>query len=174
MLLETHGSHDVDGEGRLLVGDGKAVRRLTQGHTLAVSDVAALDERPYWRIDYTRKTEESLEEATDHLDDLLGQVIEATVVSEVPVGITLSGGVDSSLLLARMELRKGEADKARSRLRSAFVGRGKPRNTEAAVLLALASHAVGNVSEYDSAHDLAIRGGADMALLEAAPLDRKR
>ncbi|HTE52676.1 MAG TPA: asparagine synthase (glutamine-hydrolyzing) [Kofleriaceae bacterium] len=78
------------------------VRRVLQGHTLVVSDVAALEERPYWRIDYTRKTEESFDQATDHLDDLLGQVVEETVVSDVPVGVTLSGGVDSSLVLARM------------------------------------------------------------------------
>jgi asparagine synthase (glutamine-hydrolysing) len=57
---------------------------------------------PYWRIPSSRAAmfEGSREEAVDHLDTLLRRSIETRLVADVPVGVFLSGGIDSALIAA--------------------------------------------------------------------------
>lgn len=54
----------------------------------------------YWSIDYTNKIDSSLIDSVSNLQDILSTVINRTLVSDVPIGVTLSGGIDSSLVLA--------------------------------------------------------------------------
>jgi asparagine synthase (glutamine-hydrolysing) len=67
----------------------------------------------YWDVRY-RPAQIGLEEATEQLDVLLRQTVDMQLMSDVPLGVQLSGGVDSSVVVALMEtLRRERGDPAR-------------------------------------------------------------
>ena len=71
------------------------IAKLPAGHTLTWQDGRVSIER-YWRPSPTlvaRTAEETLE----RLDALLGKVVPEQTLSDVPVGVFLSGGIDSAL-----------------------------------------------------------------------------
>lgn len=55
----------------------------------------------YWEVDYNRRFEGSEEDATEQLNSVLNEVIRDHMVSDVPVASFLSGGLDSSTVVAR-------------------------------------------------------------------------
>jgi asparagine synthase (glutamine-hydrolysing) len=60
-------------------------------------------DREYWRPDYTRKPEHagwSTSDWQDAVRDALRTAVRRRMVADVPVGVLLSGGLDSSLLVA--------------------------------------------------------------------------
>ncbi|MFA6002959.1 MAG: asparagine synthase (glutamine-hydrolyzing) [Elusimicrobiota bacterium] len=65
----------------------------------------------YWRMPRYDKhaAEPSLAEATDRLDRLLQDSVRGHCLSDVPVGVFLSGGVDSGLIAAMMAKQAGGA-----------------------------------------------------------------
>jgi asparagine synthase (glutamine-hydrolysing) len=79
-----------------------SVRKLPAGH-LAVHREGRLDVRRYWDLaDYfgDGRTESSTEEIADELDERIGIAVDRRRRSDVPVGVFLSGGIDSSTVLA--------------------------------------------------------------------------
>lgn len=61
----------------------------------------------YWQLSDTKENSDiSFEEAVARLDDLLVESVNIHLLSDVPLGVLLSGGVDSSLLAAIM-VKKG-------------------------------------------------------------------
>ena len=84
----------------------RSMRKLRPGHLLTF-DGERLEERPYWRLplvgrgdvqDSPAPTTEA--EAVDALDRVLRSSIESRLVADVPVGVFLSGGIDSGLIAA--------------------------------------------------------------------------
>jgi asparagine synthase (glutamine-hydrolysing) len=66
----------------------------------------------YWDVRY-QPEQVGLEEATEQLDSLLKRTVEMQLMSDVPLGVQLSGGVDSSVVVALMEtLRREKGDPA--------------------------------------------------------------
>jgi len=66
----------------------------------------------YWDVRH-RSEQVGLEEATEQLDALLKRTVDMQLMSDVPLGVQLSGGVDSSLVVALMEtLRREKGDPA--------------------------------------------------------------
>ena len=82
------------------------VWRVLPGEYLLWED-GKIETRPYWRL--IEETDEvppaSFAAAVDRLEELLGDAVEQQLISDVPLGAFLSGGVDSSLVVALMRER---------------------------------------------------------------------
>jgi len=80
----------------------QGVRKLLPGHTLMVT-ANGETERRYWRIEFTKPDPAlTFEAASEELGALLDQATRSRLESEVPLGAFLSGGIDSSLVVASM------------------------------------------------------------------------
>lgn len=80
----------------------KAVRKLLPGH-LAIFDRDGFKQEQYWELDYTSKSGVTTEvEALEALDEKLREAVRMRLIADVPLGSTLSGGVDSSMVVAMM------------------------------------------------------------------------
>lgn len=79
----------------------EGVSKLPAGHTL-IFERGVITTSPYWTLTYTPKASGSFKDACGQLRDLLLATIESHMVSDVPVGAFLSGGLDSSLVVAMM------------------------------------------------------------------------
>ncbi|MGA3201128.1 MAG: asparagine synthase (glutamine-hydrolyzing) [Bryobacteraceae bacterium] len=77
----------------------KGVLRLQPGHTLVV-DHAGVHTRKYWDIDYSIRTSASPRQIAANFEELLEESVRLRLISEVPLGVFLSGGLDSSAILA--------------------------------------------------------------------------
>jgi len=85
----------------------KDVFKLPPGHCLTIENDDWTVSR-YWVRPPTVWEGIDEREAEDEYDRLLGDAIHRQLASDVPVGIFLSGGTDSSLLLARMREYYGD------------------------------------------------------------------
>jgi asparagine synthase (glutamine-hydrolysing) len=79
----------------------KGVRKLPPGHLLRWRDGRA-DIRPYWQIAAAETFSGSLDDAAAQLRVVLADAVRSHMVSDVPLGAFLSGGVDSSLVVGLM------------------------------------------------------------------------
>jgi asparagine synthase (glutamine-hydrolysing) len=83
------------------------IQKLEPGHTLVWQNGEAKIER-YWSLDFKNKIDISEEEAGRRTVELLREAVRARLMSDVPLGAFLSGGVDSSAVVALMsELSSG-------------------------------------------------------------------
>ncbi len=75
------------------------VAQLLPAHTLVfASDTGACTIERYWDVSYATKTRESEQEVLEHVESLAREAVRKRLESDVPVGVFLSGGVDSSLV----------------------------------------------------------------------------
>lgn len=83
----------------------KDTKQLLPGSIVRVQDNGAITEKRYWSIEESVKapSELSYNEAKESLESLLTDAVEKRLVSDVPVGAFLSGGVDSSTIAALMQ-----------------------------------------------------------------------
>lgn len=91
------------------------VHKLLPGHFLQINAVAGKlqvgEPQAYWRLAALVQTSAAarLKDATDHesylnqFEDVLGQVVREQMLADVPLGAFLSGGIDSSLIVASMQ-----------------------------------------------------------------------
>src|SRR5207237_2737066 len=79
----------------------QAIRKLQPGHSLLWKNGEIKLER-YWQLDFSRKISISEEEAGERVVDLLRDAVRVRLMSEVPLGAILSGGIDSSAVVAMM------------------------------------------------------------------------
>ncbi len=79
----------------------REIRTLPPAH-LAVFDRAGLRIESYWDLDYGRKIDWKPDELLARVDELLTDSVRIRMISDVPLGAFLSGGVDSSLTFALM------------------------------------------------------------------------
>ncbi|MBI2030855.1 asparagine synthase (glutamine-hydrolyzing) [Candidatus Kaiserbacteria bacterium] len=73
----------------------KGVQKLSPGSFLRYTKGAQPKEEVFWQPP-TQRSDMSFEEASQTLDKLLEKSVEQRLVADVPVGVFLSGGIDSS------------------------------------------------------------------------------
>lgn len=79
----------------------KAIRKLEPGHWLRWKD-GVIDTKRYWLPDFSKKIKITEEEAVEETTRILRESTRLRLISEVPLGAFLSGGVDSSTVVALM------------------------------------------------------------------------
>ncbi|MDC8756861.1 XrtA/PEP-CTERM system amidotransferase [Janthinobacterium fluminis] len=88
----------------------RAARKLAPGHTLCLRSGAAMAEpAPYWDVQFAPRRPASEAQAGDELIERLREAVKIRLVADVPLGAFLSGGVDSSAVVAMMAGATGEA-----------------------------------------------------------------
>jgi asparagine synthase (glutamine-hydrolysing) len=78
----------------------RGIRKLPPGHRLTYTPAEGVRVERFWRPDYEPKWEGSDDELVDQLEAHLIDTLRLHMVSDVPVGAFLSGGLDSTLVLA--------------------------------------------------------------------------
>ena len=124
------------------------VRKVPPGHVTSLSLVHAIDKnQPFERFSdlldegLASRSPNSLE-TLDHLEMTLGQVVEEQMLSDVPLGCFLSGGVDSSLIASLMQSRSAKT------IRTFAIGFSEARFNEAPHAAAVAQHLQTDHSEF--------------------------
>ncbi|MDY6947614.1 MAG: asparagine synthase (glutamine-hydrolyzing), partial [Pseudomonadota bacterium] len=80
----------------------EGIHKLPPGHLLTLEAGAAPRIRRYWQLHQTPKLAGSEEQLLDELQARLQDTLRLHMESDVPVGAFLSGGMDSSLLVAML------------------------------------------------------------------------
>ena len=86
-------------------GGGTAIdgiRKLPPGHCLTIDLGGSPSVRRYWRLEYHPKIEGRREDRGRELREKLTESVRLRMVCDVPLGAFLSGGIDSSLIVALM------------------------------------------------------------------------
>ncbi len=107
----------------------RGVEKLPPGHVLVAEGGSVLVE-PYWQLE-PRPEEHSDEEWLELVREAVGAAVRRRLVADVPLGALLSGGIDSSILVAEMA-------KAPGTVRTFTVGFGHDRYDERAYARAVA------------------------------------
>ena len=77
------------------------IHKLEPGHYMELQD-GKIKKRQYWDLTFTEPTASSEEEITEELYNLINQSVQDRMVSDVPLGAFLSGGIDSSAVVGMM------------------------------------------------------------------------
>ena len=81
----------------------KEVKKLLPGHYITYCN-GTVEIQKYWDIDFTGRKITDPEEAVYSLKELLEDAVKKRLVSDVPFGAFLSGGIDSSAVVAYMSI----------------------------------------------------------------------
>nr|HQU85740.1 asparagine synthase (glutamine-hydrolyzing) [Pyrinomonadaceae bacterium] len=79
----------------------KEIRKLEPAHWLRWKD-GKIETKRYWLPDFSKKIKISEEEAIEETTRIVREAVKMRMIAEVPLGAFLSGGVDSSTVVALM------------------------------------------------------------------------
>ena len=79
----------------------KNIFKLEPGHCLTVSR-EGIKKNEYWDVSFAKKTSGELSDLSDELLSILTESVKLRMISDVPLGAFLSGGIDSSGVVAIM------------------------------------------------------------------------
>jgi len=109
------------------------IKKLPPGHRAVYQD-GDWDVKPYWTIDFARESKRPEAHYVEQLRELLDSSVQLRLQSDVPLGAFLSGGVDSSLIVALMQKH---ADRA---VRTFSIGFPVPEYDETPFARRVAAH----------------------------------
>ena len=81
----------------------EGIKRLGPGEAMLVDNTGISNRWEYWPVESLTTAPWNFEEASLEFDSLMSDVITKHLRSDVPIGLYLSGGVDSSALLALLD-----------------------------------------------------------------------
>jgi len=87
----------------------RGVRKLLPGEYLETSGAKPPQRGTYWRLDYEPKTPAATADLQTEFVERLDTSIQRRLMSDVPLGAFLSGGIDSSAIVWRMSELTGDA-----------------------------------------------------------------
>ncbi|MFC2171019.1 asparagine synthase (glutamine-hydrolyzing) [Acidobacteriota bacterium] len=88
------------------------IKKLTPGNYLVLHK-GELRQHEYWNLyDQPEQKNVKLSDAEDHVEKLIEDAVAKRLISDVPLGVFLSGGIDSSLIAAIMQSKTGTPVKA--------------------------------------------------------------
>jgi len=82
------------------------INKLPAGHWMEVRD-GVVETNRYWRLRYSPKRRISVDEAVEEFRWRFAEAVRLRLVSDVPLGVFLSGGVDSGAVVATMAQELG-------------------------------------------------------------------
>ncbi len=118
----------------------RGVNKLPPGTILIARAGAAPEIKPYWTLEQIARDGQdarfvgSEDEAVEALDALLGDAVKRRMIADVPLGAFLSGGIDSSVVVALMQKNNTQ------KVRSFSIGFHEKQYNEAEHAKAVAAH----------------------------------
>ncbi len=133
----------------------RGARKLPSAHTLTLRrGMRTLPEpQPFWDVRFTLDNPASAEDAAEELRTRLTESVRLRMIADVPLGAFLSGGVDSSAVVASM------AGLSAAPVRTCAIGFDDPRFNESAFAQQVADR-------YRTDHRLEIVGTGDFGLID--------
>jgi asparagine synthase (glutamine-hydrolysing) len=125
----------------------KNVFKLESGHCLTIKRGAkTYQPRQYWDVDFTTRPAKSEKETADELIERLHEAVKIRMMADVPLGAFLSGGVDSSAIVAMM------ADLSPTPVNTCSISFGDPKfnESEFAAKVAERYHTAHRVEQVDA------------------------
>ena len=79
----------------------EGIHKLPPGHLMVCTD-QGVETRQYWDVTFGERDDLDEEQAVDALEAHLDRSVRLRLMSDVPLGVYLSGGIDSSVIVALM------------------------------------------------------------------------
>lgn len=117
------------------------VYKLKPGHLLEAS-AGKIEIKQYWRVSFARNRNVTPDEAFQRTKNLIDDSVELRLTADVPLGAFLSGGIDSSGIVAAMSERSDQP------VNSCAIGFGDPTFNETEFALEVARHCDTNHKEF--------------------------
>ncbi len=111
----------------------KKVQKLPPANTLTVRNNGLTLQR-YWKLDFAGDDPRDHDDILCEFEDLLDKAVQCRLMSEVPLGAFLSGGLDSTLVVSSM------AKSMKQPVLTNSIGFGDPRFNELPVARLVADH----------------------------------
>ncbi len=80
----------------------RGIRKLEPAHVLTAGPQSPLRVSPYWDLDFNPNYHATAQDLIEGLQEQIDESVRLHMVSDVPVGAFLSGGIDSSSVVAHM------------------------------------------------------------------------
>jgi asparagine synthase (glutamine-hydrolysing) len=80
----------------------KGIFKLEPAHYLLIALNGKIKKERYWNLDYSQKLNLSENEWIEAIEEKLKESVKIRLISDVPLGAHLSGGIDSSMIVAMM------------------------------------------------------------------------
>ncbi len=117
------------------------VRKLQPARALTLTATSAV-ERQYWKLSFGNPKPYSLDTALEEFEPLLDDAVQRRLMSEVPLGAFLSGGLDSSLVVSSMSKVTGRP------VATHTIGFGEREVSEAPIAREIAAYLGANHHEF--------------------------